>query len=81
MVPGAFCLLNERINFLLDGEDLRCRNVGVDVLRDVSVGVSEQLLRVLDIDAGFVEQSGVAVSELMSGQVKTGLFLPMLPGT
>ena len=80
-MPGAFFLLYVRIDFLFHSEKLRSGNVGVDVLRDVSVGVSEQLLCVFDIDAGFMKQCGVAVPELMGGQVKTGLFLPMLPGT
>ena len=67
------------IDFLRDGGFSSCGNLGVNVLRRARVGVSEQVLRVLDVNVGFVQQRRVAVTELMRGQIKPRLFPPAVP--
>ena len=68
MTSGHF-LLKITVDLFCNFISAAIGDLGVNVLRRARVGVSEQVLRVLDVNVGFVQQRRVAVAELMRGQI------------
>ena len=55
------------------------RNFCINILCCTCVGMTEQILCVLDVNARFMQKRRVAVTELMRGQIKPRFLLPMCP--